>query len=96
MNRLYPHYIGHYIGLDVHDSPSASRNIKLRNGMVITVEPGLYIPDLDTYPVEFRGIGVRIEDNIAIGNEKTGGPINLTVEAPKEISDIEMLMQKEI
>jgi Xaa-Pro aminopeptidase len=60
--------------------------------MTITVEPGLYIPDNPRYPPQFRGIGIRIEDDIAIGCKASGGPIVLTAEAPKEVDDIEALM----
>ena len=95
MHTLYPHYIGHYIGLDVHDCPSISRAVKLTSGMTITIEPGLYIPDEEIYG-DFRGIGVRIEDNIVIGDAQTGGPINLTAEAPKEAKDIEAIMSGDI
>jgi intermediate cleaving peptidase 55 len=92
MNVLYPHHVGHWLGLDLHDTSSVSRFQPLVKGMVITIEPGLYVPDSPNFPEEFRGIGVRIEDDIAIGNEATGGPINLTAEAPKEIDDIEAIM----
>ena len=56
--------------------------------MVITIEPGVYIPDEDEYR-EFRGIGIRIEDDVAITKD---GPLVLSVEAPKEIVDIETVM----
>jgi intermediate cleaving peptidase 55 len=91
MNMLYPHHVGHYIGLDVHDTPSISRRLALRPGMVITIEPGLYIPRSDMYPKEYQGIGIRIEDDVAI---TSGGPLVLSSEAPKEVSDIEELMKK--
>ncbi|KAJ3417595.1 hypothetical protein HDV05_000052 [Chytridiales sp. JEL 0842] len=86
MNSLYPHHVGHWLGLDVHDTASVTRSTKLREGMVVTIEPGLYIPSSGPYPPEYRNIGIRIEDNIAVG--KTS-PIVLTTEAPKEVADIE-------
>jgi intermediate cleaving peptidase 55 len=89
---LYPHHVGHWIGLDLHDTHSISKNIKLKKGMALTVEPGLYIPDSLDFPEAFRGIGVRIEDDIVVGDDKSGGPIVLTAEAPKEVDDIEAVM----
>ena len=44
MSRLYPHHIGHYLGMDTHDTMTVERNSILSPGMVITVEPGVYIP----------------------------------------------------
>ncbi|ELY4369939.1 Xaa-Pro aminopeptidase [Cronobacter sakazakii] len=87
----FMHGLSHWLGLDVHDvgfyGPDRSRI--LPPGMVITVEPGLYIaPDADV-PEEYRGIGIRIEDDIVItetGNE------NLTASVVKSADDIEALM----
>jgi Xaa-Pro aminopeptidase len=90
MNDLYPHHVGHYIGLDVHDTPMIPRSVPFTEGMCITVEPGIYIPNDEIYG-EFRGIGVRIEDDIYISKH---GPIILSAEAPKEIEDIEHVMRK--
>ena len=89
---LYPHHVGHWIGLDLHDTNSISKNVKLRKGMALTVEPGLYIPDTLNYPADFRGIGIRIEDDIVVGDNISGGPLILTSEAPKEVADIEAIM----
>lgn len=88
---FFMHGLSHWLGLDVHDvgvyGPDRSR--PLEPGMVITVEPGLYIaPDADV-PPQYRGIGIRIEDNILItdnGNE------NLTASVVKRADDIEALM----
>lgn len=88
-SQLYPHYIGHNLGLDVHDTPNYSRHKPFTSGQVITVEPGVYVPDSSKYPKWFRNIGIRIEDDIAIG--KTSNVI-LTVELLKEIVDIENIM----
>jgi Xaa-Pro aminopeptidase len=86
----YMHNTGHWIGLDVHDVGRYKvdgASIGLQPGMVMTIEPGLYFQENDeTIPEEFRGIGVRIEDDIHI----TGGdPEVLTAAAPKEIADVE-------
>ncbi|KAI8388711.1 peptidase M24, structural domain-containing protein [Radiomyces spectabilis] len=83
---LYPHHVGHYLGLDVHDVHSLSRSRKLRKNMVITIEPGIYVPFDDRFPRKYQGIGIRIEDNVVIGDTT---PYVLTATAPKEIVDIE-------
>ena len=76
LSKYYYHSIGHSLGLDVHD-PSL-RNLGLVEGMVITIEPGLYI--------EEEKIGIRIEDNIQIGLEKSE---NLSKNIIKEVEEIE-------
>ncbi|WP_435927778.1 Xaa-Pro aminopeptidase [Dryocola sp. BD613] len=88
---FFMHGLSHWLGLDVHDvgayGPDRSR--LLEPGMVITVEPGLYIaPDADV-PAEYRGIGIRIEDDIVITAE---GNENLTTSVVKSADDIEALM----
>lgn len=93
INEIYPHYIGHNLGLDVHDVPEISRHQPLQENQVITIEPGLYIPDDPKYPAYFRNIGIRIEDDIAIGMDTY---TNLTMEAVKEIADLENIMQNGI
>ena len=87
----YPHGTGHWLGLDVHDhNPYLEddlTDLKFRPGMVFTVEPGLYLGLEDqNIPAEFRGIGIRIEDDILITDK---GSINLSKEIPKEIKDVE-------
>lgn len=84
--KLYPHYVGHNLGLDVHDITTASRIEPLKAGQVITIEPGVYVPDSDEWPRHFRGIGIRIEDNVVIGQDSHEV---LTVDALKEIGEIE-------
>ncbi|KAJ3017339.1 hypothetical protein HKX48_003585 [Thoreauomyces humboldtii] len=93
MNVLYPHHVGHWLGLDVHDTHAVRRTTRLQSGMVVTLEPGLYVPDTPDYPEGFRGVGIRIEDDIAIGSQETGwAPVVLSVEAPKEVVDVEAVM----
>lgn len=91
--KYYPHGIGHWLGLDVHDA-----GLYLKKGeprpidvnMCFTIEPGLYIPaDDDSVPENYRGIGVRIEDNIRV---TSSGAENMTSTVPKEISDIEKVV----
>lgn len=94
--KFYMHKTGHWIGMDVHDKGDYKIKGKwrvLQPGMVTTVEPGLYVGAhlFDEVPEEFRGIGIRIEDDILITE---GEPDNLTYEVPKEIEDIEALMAK--
>ncbi|WAQ98104.1 XPP3-like protein [Mya arenaria] len=88
--ELCPHDVGHYLGMDVHDTPSVSKNRPLEPGMVITIEPGLYIKSTNTMvPEEYRGIGIRIEDNVLITE---GDPIVLTADCPKHPDHIEAIM----
>ncbi|KAJ5460513.1 Intermediate cleaving peptidase 55 [Penicillium daleae] len=88
MSVLFPHHLGHYIGLDVHDCPGYSRGYDLKAGNCITIEPGIYVPDDERWPAHFRGIGIRIEDSVCVGDDH---PIILTPEAVKEVADIEAL-----
>ncbi|MGB7800636.1 Xaa-Pro aminopeptidase [Buttiauxella sp.] len=88
---FFMHGLSHWLGLDVHDvgAYGQERSRVLEPGMVITVEPGLYIaPDADV-PAEYRGIGIRIEDDILITAE---GNENLTASVVKSADDIEALM----
>ncbi|KAL3465929.1 peptidase M24, structural domain-containing protein [Aspergillus heterothallicus] len=88
VRTLFPHHLGHYVGLDVHDCSGYSRGYDLKSGQCITIEPGIYVPDDDRWPAHFRGIGIRIEDSVCVGDDS---PIVLTTEAVKEIDDIEAL-----
>ncbi|MCS3603208.1 Xaa-Pro aminopeptidase [Buttiauxella sp. BIGb0471] len=88
---FFMHGLSHWLGLDVHDVGvyGQDRSRVLEPGMVITVEPGLYIaPDADV-PAQYRGIGIRIEDDILITAE---GNENLTASVVKSADDIEALM----
>lgn len=89
---LYPHYIGHHLGLDLHDVPSTSKFVPLQSGNVVTVEPGLYIPKDSKWPRHFQGIGVRVEDDIVVGKSKKD-IVNLTSACVKEVADIEALIR---
>ena len=88
----FMHGLGHYLGLDVHDVGAYKENGEnkvLSPGMVMTVEPGIYINSKANVPQRYKGIGVRIEDNIVI---TAGGNEVLTAKAPKSVEDIEALM----
>lgn len=89
--KFFMHGLSHWLGLDVHDvgEYGLDRSRVLEPGMVLTVEPGLYIAHDADVPAEYRGIGIRIEDDIVItadGNE------NLTASVVKHADDIEALM----
>lgn len=90
---FYMHRIGHWLGMDVHDVGSYKIDgdwRPLQSGMVLTVEPGIYIaPDNESVEPRWRGIGVRIEDNILVTD--TGYEV-LTDAVPKSVADIEALM----
>lgn len=90
--RYFPHALGHYLGLDVHDVHQVSKSKKLEKGMVVTIEPGLYCP-LDDFnaPEAFRGLGMRIEDDVVVGGAACAPEI-LSVAAVKEIADVEELV----
>lgn len=90
---FYMHGLGHYLGLDVHDVGRYyidGEPRKLEAGMVMTVEPGVYIsPDNADVPAQYRGIGVRIEDDVLATNN---GPRVLTHKVPKHAAEIEEIM----
>jgi Xaa-Pro aminopeptidase len=94
--KYFIHGLGHWLGLDVHDVGDYHANQQREQlrpfvaGMVMTIEPGIYIPKNDqTVDEKWRGIGVRIEDNVLV---TATGYENLTVNAPKTIAEIEALM----
>lgn len=90
----YMHGLGHFLGLDVHDVGDYKANGKdrpLKPGMVLTVEPGIYVSPDSNAPEKYKGIGVRIEDDVVI--TATGVDV-LTSDVPKQIDEIEALMRK--
>jgi Xaa-Pro aminopeptidase len=89
--RYMVHGTSHHLGIDVHDCAQARRELYLEGilepGMVFTIEPGLYFqPDDLTVPEEYRGIGVRIEDNILVTES---GAENLSIGIPRTADDVE-------
>src|SRR5690606_1711388 len=96
--RYYMHGVGHYLGRDVHDAgryftdQTAKNSRPFAPGMVLTVEPGLYIPPNDRKaPAKYRGIGIRIEDDVLVTKD---GNRNLTGKLPKEAYEIEAIMAR--
>jgi Xaa-Pro aminopeptidase len=89
VSKYYPHGISHSIGLDVHDKSDYGE--PLSNGMIITLEPGIYIPVGSKCNKKWWGIAVRIEDDILINDTS---PVNLSLSAPRKAQDIEKLMKK--
>ena len=95
--HLYMHRTGHWLGLDVHDVGAyrmGEYDVPLQNGMVLTVEPGIYISDRIPVPEgqpsideRWKGIGIRIEDDILVSEKE---PEILSIAAKKEISDLEL------
>ena len=91
--RFYMHRAGHWLGMDVHDAghyQEKGESVKLEPGMVLTVEPGLYLRAGDGVPAHFADIGVRIEDDILITE---GAPKNLSAAAPRTVAEIEAFMR---
>jgi len=90
--RFYMHRTSHWLGMDVHDvgiyAPDG-KSRPLQPGMVLTVEPGLYIAeDAEDVAAEYRGIGIRVEDDILVTAD---GHENLTISIPKEVAELEAL-----
>ncbi|QYO67431.1 Xaa-Pro aminopeptidase [Leptolyngbya sp. 7M] len=96
--KYYMHGVGHWLGLDVHDAgryyvdQQAKHSKPYAPGMVLTVEPGIYVsPDDKAAPAKYRGIGIRIEDDVLVTED---GNRNLTAKVTKEADEIEAIMQK--
>ena len=92
-HQFYMHGTGHWLGMDVHDVGSYKIEGEWRayeEGMTVTVEPGLYIaPDDETVDAKWRGIGIRIEDDVVVTKD---GPRVLTAAVVKTVEEIEALM----
>jgi Xaa-Pro aminopeptidase len=86
-HSYYPHGPSHHLGLDVHDRGTRGA---LKEGVVITVEPGIYIPEGSDCDPKWWGIAVRIEDDILITSKE---PMNLSGDAPRKVADIEAMMK---
>jgi Xaa-Pro aminopeptidase len=95
--QFYMHTVGHFLGLDVHDVGRyhiKDESRQLEPGMVMTVEPGLYIAaDTKDIPEKYLGIGVRIEDDVLVTEDSNH---ILSSRAPKQVEEIEELMAKNV
>ena len=96
--KYYPHGIGHWMGIDVHDPcpyvDKKGEEILFEAGMVLTIEPGIYIDKKDKkVPKKYRGIGIRIEDNILVTSK---GYDNLSKDIAKSVQEIEKMCQSSI
>lgn len=96
--RYAVHRCSHWLGMDVHDVGRYRIDAAWRAlapGMALTIEPGLYFPDGEDIPAAWRGIGVRIEDDVIVQAEDThdGAALVLSADAPKAVDDIEALMR---
>ncbi|WP_267874909.1 Xaa-Pro aminopeptidase [Duganella callida] len=96
--QFYMHGTGHWLGMDVHDvgqyrdvTQTDKPSRLLEPGMVVTVEPGIYVRPADGVPEEYWNIGIRIEDDVLITAE---GHTILSADAPKSVAEIEELMQQ--
>ncbi|KAJ8962024.1 hypothetical protein NQ314_005806 [Rhamnusium bicolor] len=95
--KLCPHHVSHYLGMDIHDTPTVNRNINIEPGMIITIEPGIDFNFISVYisennkslPKQYHGIGIRIEDDVLI---TVNGPLVLSRKCPKHIDDIEKII----
>lgn len=87
---LYPHFLTHPLGIDLHDTPSFRRHEPIEAGMVITIEPGVYVPPDDRFPKAFHNMAVRIEDEVLVRQDDC---VVLSVDAPKEVADVEATCQ---
>mmetsp|Transcript_18865 Transcript_18865/g.64245 ORF Transcript_18865/g.64245 Transcript_18865/m.64245 type:complete len:496 (-) Transcript_18865:801-2288(-) len=77
----YPHSVGHWLGMDTHDCATVGHDAPLVGGVVLTLEPGLYLPvDDPAVPQKYRGIGVRVEDDVLVGDD--GAPEVLSHHTP--------------
>ena len=96
-NGLLPYWrqhVGHAIGLRNHEAPflDVGDHTPVEPGMVFTIEPGLYFQIDDvTVPEEYRGIGVRIEDDVLMTE---GGPVNLSADIPRTADEVEAWVQR--
>jgi len=82
----FPHGTSHHIGLDVHDLNNRGA---FKENMILTVEPGIYIPENSNCDKKWWGIGVRIEDDVLITKN---GPVNYSALAPRKSEEIEKMM----
>ena len=95
LDRFYPHRTGHYLGMDVHDvGPyhDGQNPVPFEEGVVVTVEPGLYVQlDDEEAPEAFRGIGIRIEDDVLVTDD---APEVLSAALPTDVDAVEAMVRE--
>jgi Xaa-Pro aminopeptidase len=89
VDTYFMHGTSHYLGLDVHDAGTYGA---LKEGVVLTVEPGIYIPEGAACDKKWWGIGIRIEDDILVTSSR---PMVMTRALPRTIAELESLMQQD-
>ncbi|KAL3314254.1 Xaa-Pro aminopeptidase 3 [Cichlidogyrus casuarinus] len=95
--QICPHHVGHYLGLDIHDSPSVSYQRKMQAGFVFPLEPGIYFPLVDSkqrvnnVAKEFRGLALRLEDDYYM--DERGNAVKLCDRLPSDAFEIEAFIQ---
>ncbi|KAF7234156.1 hypothetical protein EG68_11852 [Paragonimus skrjabini miyazakii] len=97
VQKICPHSVGHFLGLDVHDTPTVSSTRLLSPGVVFPLEPGLYMrPELKALGVsaEFLGYGLRLEDDFVMS--AAGVPVRLTDDLPRETRKLEEIIQHSV
>ncbi|KDD75418.1 M24 metallopeptidase, partial [Helicosporidium sp. ATCC 50920] len=85
---FYPHSVGHWLGMDTHDVPSVAHDAPLEPGVVLTIEPGIYVPRAGGRHGAYEGIGVRIEDVVAVtesGHDVLSGSLPV---CPDDVADL--------
>jgi Xaa-Pro aminopeptidase len=90
--KFFMHRCSHWLGIDVHDTGKytvSDESRKLEPGMVLTVEPGIYITDAEDVPAKYHNIGIRIEDDVLVTEQ---GAEILTARVPKHIEDLEAII----
>lgn len=85
VREYYLHDIGHHLGMDTHDTSTISGQRPLEPGMVVTIEPGVYLPDDARLPPSLRNLGIRLEDDIVVTSD---GHENLTEDVPLDAADV--------
>ncbi|EPY50423.1 intermediate cleavage peptidase Icp55 [Schizosaccharomyces cryophilus OY26] len=88
---LYPHSIGHEIGLEIHDCFTNNSFSPLKKNQIVTIEPGIYVPMNNRWPKWAQGIAIRIEDSVVVGEEES---LVLTKDTPKEVKEIQSLREE--
>ncbi len=81
---------GHWLGMDTHDTCGITHDQPMQEGVVLTIEPGLYIPDEPEAFGPFAGLGMRIEDDVAV---TMGGPEVLSAGVPVDAHEVERIVQ---